>query len=156
MVDIANWISNILKMEHSIPSNNFQLILTLSKQSILISNNTWFWTFQNEIQVKISTFGVNSSYLIFICSLLVYVPYFLKFSWSFSKLIFCLFLLTIRIPTLRKASFIEFFTLVLYIGVYVHLVLLFTRIVQFQLIPIGGCWHHLQVIYPIEQAKPVI
>ena len=145
MVDIENWISNILKMEHIIPSNNFQLIVALSKHSILISNNTWFWTFQNEIQMKISTFGVNFLYLIFICSLLVYVPYFLKLSWSFSKLIFfCLFLLTIRIPTLRKASFIEFFTLVLYIGVYVHLVLLFTRIVKFQ------------VIYLSEQAKPVI
>ena len=39
MVDIANWTSNILKMEHIIPSNNFQLIVALSKLFILISND---------------------------------------------------------------------------------------------------------------------
>ena len=39
MVDIANWTSNILKMEHIIPSNNFQLIVALSKPFILISND---------------------------------------------------------------------------------------------------------------------
>ena len=39
MVDIANWTSNILKMEHIIPSNNFQLIVALFKHSILISND---------------------------------------------------------------------------------------------------------------------
>ena len=98
-------------------------------------NTLGLWTFQNEIQMKISNENI--------CSLLVYVP---KLSWSFSKLMFLSIIIEIRIPTIRKASFIEFFTLVL----------LFTRIVQFQLIPIGSCWHHLQVIYPIEQAEPVI
>ena len=115
------------------------LYILLFKESLyilLISNLMWafvntlgLWTFQNEIQMKISNENI--------CSLLVYVP---KLSWSFSKFMFLSIIIEIRIPTIRKASFIEFFTLVL----------LFTRIVQFQLIPIGSCWHHLQVIYPIS------
>ena len=132
------------------------LYILLFKESlyILLFSNL-MWALWAHLVLNISKWNSNenidlwSQFFIsfFICSLLVYVPYFLKLSWSFSKLIFfCLLLLKIRIPTIRKASFIEFFTLVL----------LFTRIVQFQLIPIGSCWHHLQVIYPIEQAEPVI
>ena len=41
MVDIANWTSNSLEMEHIIPSNNFQLIVASFKHSILISNDNF-------------------------------------------------------------------------------------------------------------------
>ena len=48
MVDIANWTSNSLEMEHMISANNFQRIVSSSKHSILISNND----FSNNLYIK--------------------------------------------------------------------------------------------------------
>ena len=73
--------------------------IPLLKEFLYILTYTYF-SFQNEIQMKISNENI--------CSLLVYV---LQLSWSFSKFMFLF--IKIRIPTIRKVNSINPFTLVL-------------------------------------------